>query len=211
MNPWWIPVLLASATVPWVLRRTPSRPGPATGRRASGSRSAQPAWPERSAVRRRAAGSLLGRFRPEPAASVRIDAAVLADIMAAALAAGAAIPSALMAMGRAVPGDQGQELLRVAAVLRLGGNWESAWEQSGADLQVLARALAPAWSDGVAPGALLAQVAERIRAERAAAARDAAARLGVRLVLPMGLCWLPAFVLLGLVPVLLSAGGSLWP
>ena len=40
------------------------------------------------------------QFRMPP---VRIDAAVLADVMAAALAAGAAIPAALLAMGRARP------------------------------------------------------------------------------------------------------------
>ncbi|WP_418606028.1 hypothetical protein [Georgenia sp. SUBG003] len=39
-------------------------------------------------------------------------------------------------------------------------------------------------------------------------AQEAAARLGVRLVLPLGLCFLPAFVLLGLVPVVLAAGGA---
>ena len=37
----------------------------------------------------------------------------------------------------------------------------------------------------------------------------AAARLGVRLVLPLGLCLLPAFVLLGIVPFVLSLGGRL--
>lgn len=194
MNPWWIPVLLALATVPWALRRTlPGTPPHRSELPAAGIM-----------------GSMRRRFR-SGGAPVRIDAAVLADVMAAALAAGAAIPAALLAMGRAVPGEQGQELLRVAAMLRLGADWDAAWEQADEDLQVLARALAPAWIDGVAPGALLAHAAGRIRAERAAAARDAAARLGVRLVLPMGLCWLPAFVLLGLVPVLLSAGGALWP
>jgi pilus assembly protein TadC len=33
--------------------------------------------------------------------------------------------------------------------------------------------------------------------------------LGVRLVLPLGLCFLPAFVLVGLVPVLASLGRGL--
>ena len=38
---------------------------------------------------------------------------------------------------------------------------------------------------------------------------EAAGRLGVRLVLPLGLCHLPAFILIGVVPVLLSTGVAL--
>jgi hypothetical protein len=33
--------------------------------------------------------------------------------------------------------------------------------------------------------------------------------MAVRLVLPLGLCFLPAFVLLGVVPVVAAAGGGL--
>ena len=141
----------------------------------------------------------------------RIDVAVLADVLRAAIDAGASIPTALMAMGAAVPGPQGRQFSRVAATLRLGGDWDAAWEHAEGDLRRLAGVLQPAWDDGVAPAALLRHAANDIRRRRAAAAREAAARLGVRLVLPMGLCWLPAFVLLGLAPVLLSTGGSLWP
>jgi tight adherence protein B len=45
-----------------------------------------------------------------------------------------------------------------------------------------------------------------VRHARRSSARTAAARLGVRLVLPLGVCYLPAFVLVGLVPVLLALG-----
>jgi len=47
---------------------------------------------------------------------------------------------------------------------------------------------------------------EELLHARRSAARTAAARLGVRLVLPLGACFLPAFVLIGLVPVLLALG-----
>lgn len=130
------------------------------------------------------------------------------DILAAAIAAGASVPSALAALGVAMPGEHGEELRRAGAVLELGGDWEAAWAEAGAELTPVARALRPAWLDGVAPEDLLAQAAASIRARRLDAAKDAAARLGVRLVLPMGACLLPAFVFLGIVPVLLSAGGA---
>ena len=39
--------------------------------------------------------------------------------------------------------------------------------------------------------------------------REAAERLAVRLVLPLGLCHLPAFIILGIVPVVVGAGADL--
>lgn len=63
--------------------------------------------------------------------------------------------------------------------------------------------------DGAAPGPALRAGAEQLVRERRAQVREAAGRLGVRLVLPLGLCFLPAFVLLGLVPVMVSVGAQL--
>ena len=71
----------------------------------------------------------------------------------------------------------------------------------------MSEVLAPAWSEGADPAPLLEQLARSIRANRKAIAKAASARLSVQLVLPVGLCLLPAFILVGVVPVLVS--GSL--
>lgn len=133
-----------------------------------------------------------------------IDAAVVMDLLTVAIASGAAIVQAVDVVGAAVGGRQGRRLRTTARALRLGTAWDRAWGDHPLGVQ-----LEPAWSDGVDPTALLLQAARSIRSERRAAARAAAARLGVRLVLPVGLCLLPAFVLLGLLPVLLSSGFDL--
>lgn len=135
-----------------------------------------------------------------------VDDAVVLDLARAALASGVDVVTAVAAVGEALPADQGAPYLRAAKALRLGAAWEVAWQVR----PVVADALAPAWTDGVDPEPLLAHAAAAIRRRRQARAREAAARLGVRLVLPLGLCLLPAFVLLGLVPVLLAAGLELW-
>jgi pilus assembly protein TadC len=49
--------------------------------------------------------------------------------------------------------------------------------------------------------------ADQERRREGAAARVAAARLGVQVVLPTGLCLLPAFVLLAVVPLVLALLG----
>lgn len=210
---WWVPVLAMAAVLPWASRRIvgrPPRPGSAMPPASAGSTGGAAATAGGAGSTRSWWSTRAASWRPAPQPG-EVDAAVLADILRAAIQAGASIPTALIAVGRALPGARGRQFTQVAATLRLGGTWQAAWEHADADLHVLARVLQPAWDDGVAPGALLTHAANDIRRRRADAAREAAARLGVRLVLPMGLCWLPAFVLLGLAPVLLSTGGSLWP
>lgn len=156
--------------------------------------------------------------RAHPAGDV--DIAVLLDLADAALTSGASVPGTLQALGRAIDGPApgpvplrpgaGAALRRAGAALLLGAPWDEAWVGAPASLVPLAEALEPAWVDGVAPGPLLRRAADALRAGRQQQAQEAAARLGVRLVLPLGICYLPAFVLLGIVPVVLAAGGVLF-
>lgn len=159
----------------------------------------RPGPPHRPAARRR---------RVTPAAEC--DPAVLLDLLDVALAAGTSVPGALEALGSAVSPDPAAGPLRAAgASLRLGGGWREAWEPCPPQLVPLAEALEPAWSDGVDPCPLVRQAAATIRARRRRASQEAAERLASRLVLPLGLCFLPAFVLLAMAPVLLSGVGAL--
>ncbi|MEE6297316.1 type II secretion system F family protein [Georgenia wangjunii] len=151
-----------------------------------------------------------GTGRPRRRDRARVDVAVLLDLAGAAIGAGASVPSMLQALGRAVGDDDaGRALHRAGVALVLGAPWAEAWSGAPGSVRELTQALEPAWTDGADPGPLLARAAEAVRARRHRRAHEDAARLGVRLVLPLGLCFLPAFVLLSLVPVLLAAGGSL--
>jgi hypothetical protein len=149
-----------------------------------------------------------------------VDAVGLLDLVGAALTTGAAVPRALAAVGRAVGGPDGERLCAAAAALPHGVAWDVAWGRDRGRpprptrsarrvvvqeaWQPLADALEPVWTAGASPGPLLRAQADALRARRRAETRTAAARLGVRLVLPLGLCFLPAFVLVGLVPVVLA-------
>lgn len=160
----------------------------------------------RSEQRAPGAGQLTG-VRPEwrwPARqpdSLKTDPALLLDLAAAGLAAGTAVPAVLQSLGKACGEDS---LCLTGQQLVLGADWATAWQGTPARLQTLGEALEPAWRDGISPLPLLVEAAARIRAERAQEAQEAAARLGVSLVLPLGLCQLPAFVLIGMVPIVLS-------
>jgi tight adherence protein B len=60
----------------------------------------------------------------------------------------------------------------------------------------------------VPAAALLRSEAEEARREARSAGQAAAARLAVTLMLPLGLCILPAFMLLGVAPLLIAIVGS---
>ncbi|MFV0425501.1 MAG: type II secretion system F family protein [Beutenbergiaceae bacterium] len=143
------------------------------------------------------------RVRPQPQ---MVDEAIVLDLIRAALATGVDLLTALDAVAQALPQTQGRSYERAVRTLRLGGAWEDAWADHGR----VPQALVAAWRDGIDPDPLLQFAAASIRRSRSAVARAAAAKLGVRLVLPLGLCFLPSFVLLGLVPVMLSAASSIW-
>ena len=138
----------------------------------------------------------------------RVDEALVLDLAAAALSAGASLPGALQALGEALD-ERG--LTVVGRALLLGAEWDEAW-QAPDDAAWRERrtrlegCLRPGWEDGASPTALLVGTAAALRAGRRAADEEAAERLAVRLVVPLGLCHLPAFVVLGIAPVVASVG-----
>ncbi|MGU3409991.1 type II secretion system F family protein [Microbacterium sp. M1A1_1b] len=101
-----------------------------------------------------------------------------------------------------------------AVALSGGGSWSGAGDvvhqaagsrPVDADAQDrLAETLSLARRAGVPAAALLRSAAEDLRDDVAAASLAAAERLGVRLVVPLGVCVLPAFVLVGVVPVVVA-------
>lgn len=183
---------------------------------------AAPWWSARTEAGRRAVA--VGRAVPEPddpAADPRgrrrrgddrepgIETGVLLELLAAAVGSGAAIPRALDVVGSCVGGGDGAGLRAAGAALLLGASWDGAWAGAPPRLGVVQRALRPAWLHGAAPASSLRAAAEASRQDRTGAAKAAAARLAVHLVLPLGACFLPAFVLVGLLPVLVSLGAGL--
>lgn len=146
---------------------------------------------------------------PDRGRAVSLDPAIACELVGAVLRSGASVPAALEALGLVVGGRSGHELAVAARMLRFGSAWPEAFAQVSPEWSPVTDALQLAWTDGVAPDSMLAATAGALRASRAARAREEAERLGVRLVLPLGLCLLPAFVLIGLVPVMIATGGDL--
>jgi pilus assembly protein TadC len=127
---------------------------------------------------------------------------LLIDLLAACLRGGGTWHESVEAVADAVGGPLGTELSRVAARIRLGADPAEEWLGLAADptLAPLGRAAARAATGGAPVAATLARLARDQRCTARAAASARARTAGVRAVAPLGLCFLPAFVLLGIVP-----------
>lgn len=79
-------------------------------------------------------------------------------------------------------------------------------EDDGA-LVVIRDALEPSWSRGVSPVGPLESAVEQMDAHARASIEQSAQRLSVKLLLPTGLCFLPAFILIGVIPAIGSFMG----
>lgn len=186
------------------LRRLPGREGDAPGG-ARGSLDAAPGVSRRRG-RWRGGGFRRGGGRgPDPAAPP-VD--LVLDLVGAAMRAGAPPGRALALVAAACPGGDGAALATAAARQLLGAGAGEAWDGLPRRLGPVRDALVLSAAAGVPAADLLAAAADDERRLRHRRGRVAAARLGVRLTLPTGLCALPAFVAWGVVPVVLSLAGS---
>lgn len=129
---------------------------------------------------------------------------VLMELVAAGLDAGLPAPSALRAAVRAAGGATRDQLQPVVNLWCLGASAERAWRDADARWQPLSRCLVLSQRTGASAATVLRAAAGDLRSARRRRARVAANRLGVRLVVPLGLATLPAFVLWAVAPVALG-------
>ncbi|MDG4821576.1 type II secretion system F family protein [Asanoa sp. WMMD1127] len=161
-----------------------------------------------------AAHRILGRLEPPEAKERRLretaDAPICADLIAAALRAGAPVDVAVLGVAEALGGPLRERLTTVGRSLRLGADPDEAWSHIAGmpgGSRIAAAAIRSSASGSALAGALT-RLADDLRADRAAALEAAARRAGVLVVLPLGFCFLPAFILAGLVPVIVALLGD---
>ncbi|MEV7662899.1 type II secretion system F family protein [Paenarthrobacter sp. NPDC089316] len=141
-----------------------------------------------------------------PADGLR-DTAMMLELLASMLDAGAGIGRALELLAGSASPPISQSLRPVVAALAIGADWETAWHTPAphaAEILRLKDALAFAALTGAPSASILYAQAARERRGQFRAAEKRAAALGVKLVVPLGLCSLPAFICLGIVPVLIA-------
>lgn len=139
------------------------------------------------------------------------DLPLVLDLVVAGMVAGRPTMQVLDVVADAVGGPLGDRLRGVVVRLSLGAEPAAVWHalHDDAVLAPLARALARASRSGTAVRRVLERAAEDVRAAQRAAALERARAVGVRTAAPLGICFLPAFLLIGVVPTVVATFVSL--
>ncbi|MDT4946717.1 MAG: hypothetical protein QOH14_3450 [Pseudonocardiales bacterium] len=144
------------------------------------------------------------------------------DLIAAALRGGKPVPDALLLAAPAHGAAPGKDaapghgaapdiLGQVAGLLRLGADPAEAWRIAAADPQLadLAHVARRSSTSGIRLAGALELLAVDLRADLRASAEARAQRAGVLAMAPLGLCFLPAFVCLGVTPVIVGIASGM--
>lgn len=126
------------------------------------------------------------------------------DLLALTLKGGAGLVEAMEAVATRVGGPLGLHLLTVAAARRWGVDDATAWASVPSAWQPVARALRMAAIAGVPPVDALVGAAAEVRRAEEQRLEVSTATLGIRIVLPLGLLFLPAFILTTVVPIVIA-------
>jgi pilus assembly protein TadC len=134
------------------------------------------------------------------------------EVFAACLTSGMAVATAAAATGPSSPRLLAGVLMRAADLLTLGADPATAWsdpDRSGDQrIEALLRLARRSASSGTALAQGVAELAEQSRLDARDAAQAAAERASVLIAGPLGLCYLPAFLCLGIVPVVVGLAGD---
>lgn len=149
------------------------------------------------------AESPLARRRRE---ELERDLPTAVHLLGACLTAGAATTSALETVADALPGAVAEELLLVRHRLALGVDPVAVWRELAAhpQLRPLGRALERAQVSGASVRGAVEALASELAAQSRARTDALARSVEVRAAAPLGACFLPAFLLLGVVPMVVG-------
>lgn len=142
---------------------------------------------------------------------VRRDLALMLDLFAACLSSGAPVAVAARSVADALHGPLADDLRAIAVRLDLGADPSVVWRGFGGDDRTrrIGLALARGSLSGTASSSAMSAMADDQRSVVRREGEAAARRVAVRVAAPLGLCFLPAFVLLAIVPAVLGALGPL--
>lgn len=127
------------------------------------------------------------------------------DLLAAALRSGQPVAMAVAAVAPVAGGDHGERLRLVAGLLRFGAAPAVAWASlSDSVLAPVGVAAARSAESGLRLARGFELLAAEMRDDAQSTALARAHRTGVWAMAPLGLCFLPAFACLGVLPVIIG-------
>ena len=150
--------------------------------------------------------------RQDTSGSLLAQAPVVADLLATAIAAGATVPDAMSVVAQAVGEPMRARLSAVITAMQMGADPHSAWSPwlDEPALSPIAQAIIRSQHSGSPLSTVLDAAAADMRQAYRADVEARARAAGVRAVAPLALCYLPAYLLVGVVPVVAGFASALF-
>jgi pilus assembly protein TadC len=153
---------------------------------------------------------LIGRLEPPSARrrreSIERDLPLAVELLAACALAGRPVEASVDVVSSAVGGPLSDLLSEHTARVRLGADPVTEWRAMASHPQVapLARSVLRSLESGAPVVDTFERLAADSRRARAVALQQRARSVGVRAAGPLGICFLPAFMLVGVVPTVVG-------
>jgi len=150
--------------------------------------------------------SLPSKEQAQSQLSVQTELPFFGQILAALITAGANLLTALEVVAPLLNSDLSRRAFRSIDLLKVGASPAQAWREWQDDPATCewVGALIRAQERGRPIGHLLRVSAISLVEERSRRARMQVSKLGVKLSLPIGICFLPAFIFGAIVPIVIS-------
>jgi tight adherence protein B len=141
---------------------------------------------------------------PQRSADAQFDLIFVLQATNVCLQAGLSVIRSLEAIGAGINGPEGEALMRTAAALKRGVDWQEAWDNRLAILSPLADILEPSFRHGRPLGDQIDAFIRRYCSEAESEITQKGEKLAVKTLIPLGLCYLPSFIILGLIPLMIA-------
>jgi hypothetical protein len=133
------------------------------------------------------------------------------DLIASSISNGASLQVALCSVGKTIGGVDGKYLSLVGGKLLLGETWEKAWSEDANEkyrFTSMKLCLENSWYKGSSPIQAINSYLSGLNDVKNSQIKEEMEKLSVKIIIPIGLCFLPSFILIGVVPIIISLLGN---
>ncbi|MDR1033871.1 MAG: hypothetical protein LBL41_03790 [Bifidobacteriaceae bacterium] len=141
--------------------------------------------------------------------SVRIGQALILELMLQSIKSGASIQYAMQGIGQsalsiAPTSKIAVDVQAVGKKLMLGIDWDDAWKGGDSETDMIEECLRHSWNRGASPVRAIETYLDGLGTVLQAKTRLASEKLSVKVIIPLGACFLPSFIMLGVIPIVIS-------
>lgn len=139
-----------------------------------------------------------------------IKGAIFVDLTIAGIKSGTSITKILFTLS-SITGNKDFE--KIAQKILLGISWKKAYQNTfvtkNEDYLKIFKIIENNWEKGTSPIKPLEKIKKQLLDDEKQKLHENISKLSTKITLPLASCYLPSFIFLGLLPVIISSGGSI--